>query len=58
MNQDKIVIKGAREHNLKNISLEIRKFNYDGENSFQIKNISLEIFKNQKIGIIPPIGGG
>ena len=23
MNQDKIVIKGAREHNLKNISLEI-----------------------------------
>ena len=25
MNQDKIVIKGAREHNLKNISLEIPK---------------------------------
>ena len=25
MNQDKIVIKGAREHNLKNIDLEIPK---------------------------------
>ena len=25
MNQDKIVIKGAREHNLKNINLEIPK---------------------------------
>tara|TARA_A100001011_G_scaffold399804_1_gene510311 strand:+ start:3409 stop:5142 length:1734 start_codon:yes stop_codon:yes gene_type:complete len=42
----------------KNITLEIKKFNYDGENSFQIKDISLEIFKNQKIGIIGKSGSG
>lgn len=50
--------KGKNLNFEKNINLEIKKFNYDDENNFQIKNISLEIIKNQKIGIIGKSGSG
>ena len=46
MNLDKIVIKGAREHNLKNINLEIPKYklvviHYTGKILFELVLSSL-----------------
>ncbi len=42
----------------KNISLKIKKFNYNDDQNFKLQDINLNIIKNQKVGIIGKSGSG